>query len=77
MALREDRITGRIRNLLHVPTASILPDGLTKIGVFALLLHYCTTGVCNVSLHQDQRIRCRARVPLDDYNEQDLGDMDW
>eukprot|EP00959_Pyramimonas_sp_CCMP1952_P101945 2131992-Pyramimonas_sp.AAC.1 len=31
MSLREDRLTGRFRRITHVPTASMLSDGMTKL----------------------------------------------
>ncbi len=43
LALREDRITRRIRNFVHVPTKAILADGLTKDGTFEQLLACVTT----------------------------------
>ena len=45
MALREDRMTGRVRCVVHVPTKAMLADGLTKEGIFDMLLCFLTNGV--------------------------------
>eukprot|EP00959_Pyramimonas_sp_CCMP1952_P113484 2371955-Pyramimonas_sp.AAC.1 len=37
MALREERVTGRVRYTIHIPTDVMLSDALTKPGVFPQL----------------------------------------
>ena len=45
MALREERMTGRVRNTLHIPTDVMLSDALTKPGTFPQLMYLLTTGI--------------------------------
>ena len=45
MALREERMTGRGRNTLHIPTDVMLSDALTKPGTFPQLMYLLTTSI--------------------------------
>ena len=45
MALREERMTGRIRMSVHIPTDVMISDALTKPGTFPQLMRLLTTGV--------------------------------
>ena len=79
LSLREDRMTGRVRHFVHIPTAVMLGDGLTKVGTFAQLLKYCSTGVFEIKLSPDKfvRVRTRARVERGRYTEEQLQNLDW
>jgi hypothetical protein len=75
MALREDRLTGRCRRFTHVPTSSMLSDGLTKLGQFPLLLTFCTTGKWVLHVSEDKWIRVKVRSLKYDYTEEDIRTM--
>ena len=79
LALREDRITRRIRNFIHAPTKGMLADGLAKDGVFEQLLRFATTGCCALNLKGDQWIRARSRPDstATAVEERDLLEFDW
>ena len=73
LALREDRITRRIRNVIHIPTKIMLADQLTKRMLSEIFMCYCTTGIWNTNLAQDAKARIRraARRPAR-YTEHEL-----
>ena len=76
MVLREDRLAGRIRHFAHMPTANMLADGLTKVGVYPRLLHYCITGKWHLSGIADKPIRLKRCAPRKtDITEADLLSM--
>ena len=77
LALREDRMSGRLRFIMHWPTLAMLADGLTKSGLFLQLMRYCTTGFIGIPLKAEQYIRLRRRVGRDAYSERDLENLDW
>ena len=77
LALREDRITRRLRNFVHTPTATMLSDGLTKSGLFLRLMEFATTGIWNVELPTDAAVRVRQRVVARQYSEADLESLEW
>ena len=61
IALREDRLSNRIRSYQHFPTSCMLADGLTKTGYFPQLLHFGTTGFLNIEV-SDRFIRQRLSL---------------
>ena len=79
LALREDRMCGRIRFLFHFPTIAMLADGLTKSGLFPQLMKYVTTGFFIVSVKAESFVRLRRRYAqyAGSYSEQDLIELDW
>ena len=77
LALREDRVTRRVRNFVHTPTATMLSDGLTKSGLFLRLMEFATTGIWKVELDQNNAVRVRQRVATADYSEADLEAISW
>ena len=77
LALREDRVTRRVRNFVHTPTATMLSDGLTKSGLFLRLMEFATTGLWKVELDAGSAVRVRQRVATADYNETDLEALSW
>ena len=68
MSLREDRLTGRFRRITHVPTTSMLADGMTKLGVFPQLLLKCTTGLWRLIVQENKYIRVKPSVIKPDYS---------
>lgn len=65
LALREDRLLGRTRWMIHTPTKAMVADGLTKDGFFQQLLFLCTTGVFKLPVDIQLRAR-RATQPQHD-----------
>ena len=73
LCLREDRLNQRIRNFAHMPTANMIADGLTKAGVFPVLLEYCTTGRWRLTKVDTKPIRLKLAAPRQSsVSEQDL-----
>jgi len=76
LCLREDRLNGRVRMMAHMPTANMLADGLTKGGIFAGLLEFCTTGVWRISKLDQKPIRLKMPAPRrEEISEHDLVNM--
>ena len=48
MALREERLSGRVRGMMHIGTDIMLADALTKPGVFRQLMELLTTGIARL-----------------------------
>ena len=73
LALREDRLTGRIRRMFLYPTQCVLCDALTKPGTFMQFMTYMTSGFFEVTPPKDRHIAVReiTRVPPG-YSEHDL-----
>ena len=68
---REYQRYGLIRATIHIPTSAMLADGITKVGKFAQLLRYSTTGriVWGDLQGKNFRIGClaqRASAPEED-----------
>ena len=61
--------------MIHVPTAGMLADGLTKIGTFPQLMAFATTG--RWKLPSDMIVRVRRREPTQKYSEADLEATEW
>lgn len=76
MAIREDRMAGRIRYIQHWPTKAMVAGGLTKAGLFPQLMRLATSGYIRLPLAPDQWIRLRSRAPTSDYSEKDLENLD-
>ena len=77
LALREDRMSGRLRWIAHFPTAAMIADGLTKSGVFLQLMRFVTSGLILLPLKPDQFIRLRRRVARSTFTENELIELDW
>ena len=79
LALREDRLTGRTRFWLHIPTDSVLPDGLTKVkpGGFSVLMRFATTGewILQDGIDKDHPVKLRKMQRRSQYEESDLLDI--
>ena len=72
LALREDRLTRRLRNVIHLPTGIMLADQLTKKMMSAIYMHFATTGVWLTRVTEKAiRIQRAVRRPRQ-YTEQDL-----
>ena len=76
MALREDRVHHRIRSVLHVPTRTMLADGLTKEGWYDQLLTYCTTGKIKMVLLPDQAVRHKRASLHPEATEKEIENLD-
>ena len=44
LSLREDRLSRRLRCILHIPTQIMLAESLTKVMTSSVFMRYCTTG---------------------------------
>ena len=75
LSIREDRLSGRIRRFIHLPTRYMLPDGLTKPGVFPGLLEYCTTGWWTVAASSDKPLRMRELAPQAEFDEKSFVEL--
>ena len=80
LELREDRLTRRLRHIIHVPTRIMLADQLTKRMTSEVFMYFITTGLWNTIIPPTSsksqsapriRIRRAARRPTT-YTEQDL-----
>ena len=60
VALREDRMSNRVRSFQHWPTTIMLADALTKPGTFLQMLRFCTSGHVDLTLKLDKRVRQRV-----------------
>ena len=72
MALREERITTRIRWTLHVPTEIMVADAMTKPGVFKQMMKLLTTGYLDMEMVQKDATARRIVHRPDTYTESDL-----
>jgi hypothetical protein len=78
LALREERLTRRIRNVCHLPTRIMLADQLTKSMVSPIYMRYCTTGYWDTSLSGESKIRLRLALRRPStYTEEDLINNDF
>ena len=62
LALREERLTRRIRDIIHLPSGITLPDQLTKKMISPISMTYCTTGIWDTTLHGEKVIRIRHGI---------------
>eukprot|EP00959_Pyramimonas_sp_CCMP1952_P135650 2838069-Pyramimonas_sp.AAC.1 len=46
--MREGRLSERIMDFIHLPTAAVIVDGLMKAGAVKLLMEHATTGMWHV-----------------------------
>ena len=77
LSLREDRLTGRIRQFYHMPSELILADALTKPGLFKEMMFYLTTGIWRTYLVYDKKgmlknLTLRRLEKSSSYSEEDL-----
>ena len=76
LSIREERMTRRIRGFGHLPTSCILPDALTKVGTFPVLMHWQTTGIWQVNATTTRgkpiKMRVMERREEEDIDEDDL-----
>ena len=77
LSMREERLSGRIRHFLHLPTEIMLVDGLTKSGTFKLLMNHMTTGVWKIEVPKNKYVTMRTVIePRTSFDEADLLDLD-
>eukprot|EP00959_Pyramimonas_sp_CCMP1952_P263121 5502502-Pyramimonas_sp.AAC.1 len=72
MALREERITTRIRWTIHVPTEIMIADAMTKPGTFKQMMKLLTTGFLDMEMISKLATVRRIQHPPADYTESDL-----
>ena len=72
LSMREDRLSGRLRNFILVDTDNMLADGLTKPGTFPELMRYMTTGFWKLTPHATRPIMLRKLQRSAVYDEDDL-----
>ena len=76
LALREDRLTRRIRNVYHLPTTIMLADPLTKHMISKIFMFFVTTGVWSTYTDKQIRIKHSCKQPST-YTENDLLSNDF
>ena len=77
LSMREERLSGRVRNFIHLPTEVVIVGGLTKTGTFKQLMEHMTTGIWHIRLQKGKVITMRRSIDTtDSYSEQDLLDLD-
>lgn len=74
LSLREDRMSGRIRRTILVPTEVMVSDALTKKMVARQLMNLITSGF--LFMRTEKSICCRVRVKADEYTEKDLEEIE-
>ena len=72
LSLREDRITRRLRHIIHVPTGIMLADQLTKKMLSPIFMKFVSSGIWATALTGDQRARIRRAARRSSYTERDL-----
>ena len=72
LSMREDRLSGRLRNFVLVDTHNMLADGLTKSGTFPALNEWATTGFWRMKAHETRPIMIRKLLRTMTYDEDDL-----
>ena len=75
LGMREDRLAGRLRYMIHINTENMIMDGLTKLGTFKQLMHLMTTGIVKITPCSDKPILMRRSPRLTDFTENDLVQM--
>ena len=75
LAIREDRLSRRIRHFLHVPTNAMIMDGLTKTGTYPELLRLLSSGFWRVWSPPEKHVTIRTCARKDNFDEQDLLDL--
>jgi hypothetical protein len=71
LALREDRITRRLRHIVHLPTNVMLADPSTTNMLFPVFMMFATTGIWFTEAAKVIRIR-RAGSNIKQYTEKEL-----
>ena len=73
LSLRKDRLTRRLRCILHIPTEIMLADSLTKIMVSGVFMRFCATGkwTWDVSSSLSIRVKHGLKKPQS-FSEADL-----
>ena len=77
LSLREDRMVGKIRHTVLLPTEIMVADALTKVMLSAQFMNLLTTGFLVMKLDNSRlmvRVRTRRRIDIK-VTERDLLDM--
>ena len=72
LGLREDRMTGRIRYMIHVNTENMIMDGLTKLGTFPQLMLLMTTGIIRIDNYKNKPCTIRKSSKREITTEEEL-----
>ena len=75
LTMREERLAGRLRNYIHMPTSGMIADALTKQGTFPQFMKLLTTGFLRlppIVLNRQKPVTLRRLAAKDDYTEDDL-----
>ena len=72
LSIREDRISGRVRNFIHVPTNCMVMDGLTKAGTFPELMRLISSGEYRITTLAGKCVSLKCRKRQQEYTEDDL-----
>ena len=76
LMMREDRLTGKIRNMILVDTANMVGDGLTKAGTFPELMRLQTSGAFDIKVTKNFHILLRRiEEKRDDMTESELTNL--
>ena len=76
LMMREDRLTGKIRNFILVGTTNMVGDGLTKTGMFPEVMMLQTTGLFRVTDDPKKDICLRTiKDRRDEITEGDLMEL--
>ena len=77
LSMREERLSGRIRAFIHIPTEIMLVDGLTKVGLYPVLMRHLTTGFwATGGVPTAKSITMRIADRKQDFDEDDLVQLD-
>ena len=77
LSVREDRLCGRVRNFIHLPTNAMVMDGLTKTGTFPELMRLISAGFFKVFSPSNKFVSMRIAKPKSQYTENDLIHLDY
>ena len=77
LSMREERLSGRIRAFIHIPTEIMLVDALTKVGPYPVLMRHLTTGFWTTGgVPTTKSITMRIADRKKDFDEDDLVHLD-
>ena len=75
MSLREDRMAGRIRRCLLIPTEDMAADHPTKKMVSPTLMNILHHGILIIKRRLKKHVRYRVRAKRHSYTEEDLEEV--
>ena len=77
--MHEERLSGRIRGILRIPTEIMLADALAKIGIFPQIMMRLTTGIWHTTaIPTNKAAKLRTiKDTKSDVDESDLVDLKY